>query len=223
MAEHDGHRKRMRQRFLRHGLGNFDDHSVLELLLFYAVPRKDTNLLAHRLMETFGSLDRVFEALPEELTAVEGVGENAAALIRLVPAAAQRYLIAKESHTDILPDVESVGKYLIPRFMNLRTETVMMLSLDTKLKVLDCRTLGSGALNAVDFSARDVVQTALLHNARYVVLAHNHLSGIAIPSREDISVTKSLHSVLSSVGVELLDHIIVAGQDFVSLADDHVI
>lgn len=223
MAGHEGHRRRMKQRFLRHGLANFDDHNVLELLLFFAVPRRDTNPLAHRLMDTFGSLDKVFEALPEELMSVEGVGENAAALIRLVPEAARRYLIAKESKEDILPDVEAVGKYLVPRFMNLRTEAVMMMCLDAKLKVLDCRTLGSGALNAVDFSTRDVVQIALLHNARYVVLAHNHTSGIALPSREDIYVTRTLRKVLDMVGIELLDHLIIAGQDFVSLKDDCVL
>ena len=223
MQVHEGHRSRMKKRFLRHGLATFDDHNVLELLLFFAVPRQDTNALAHRLLDTFGSLDKVFEALPEELMRVEGIGEHAATLIRLVPEAARRYLIAKESSEDILPDVDAVGRYLLPHFMNERTEIVMLLCLDTKLKVLNCRRIGSGGLDAVDFQTRDVVQTALLYNAKYVVIAHNHTSGIAIPSKEDVVVTKHLRQVLEAVGVELLDHIIVAGQDFVSLADDGIL
>ena len=220
MAGHEGHRERVKKRFLRHGLTGFEDHNVLELLLFYAVPRQDTNLLAHRLLETFGTLDRVFEALPEELTAVPGIGEHAAALIRLVPAAAQRYLEAKESMTDILPDVDSVGRYLVPRFMSLRRECVMLLCLDMKMKLLDCRVIGAGSLSAANFSVRDIVQVCLLYNTKYAVLAHNHVDGIAIPSREDIYATQEVRKALDLVDIRLLDHIIVAGQDFVSMKDD---
>lgn len=210
----------MRKRFLRHGLASFDDHNVLELLLFYALPRRDTNLVAHTLMDTFGGLDGVFAASPEELMKVPGIGENAAALIRLVPEAAQRYLVARESISDVLPDVESTGRYLLPRFMNCTTEIVMLLCLDPKLKVLDCRQVGSGGLTSASFSIRDIVQTALQHNAKYAVLAHNHLSGVALPSQEDKSATVLVRDALRMVDVTLIDHIIVAGQDFVSLADD---
>lgn len=220
MGLHDGHRGRMKQRFLRHGLTNFDDHNVLELLLFYAVPRQDTNVLAHRLMERFGGLDAVFEADIEALMAVEGIGESAAALIRLVPEVTKRYLMVKSELGDVLRDSEAAGRYFMPRFINCRTETVYLACLDAKMKVLECQPLSTGSVNAAHVDVRAVVQKALLQNASAVILAHNHTSGIALPSREDEITTVRLQQALRLVGVELLDHIIVAGDDFVSLADN---
>ena len=223
MSGHEGHRERIKRRFLRHGLASFDDHNVLELLLFFAVPRQDTNALAHRLLDTFGSLDKVFEALPEELMSVQGVGENTAALIRLVPAAAQRYMLVKESMNEILPDIDAIGRYLVPHFMSLRKECVILLCLDTKMKVLDCRVIGVGSLSSANFSVREIVQICLLYNTKYAVLAHNHVGGIAIPSKEDIYATREVRKALEMVDVRLLDHIIVAGQDFVSMKDDSIL
>lgn len=220
MGEHDGHRKRMRARFLRYGLNDFADHNVLELLLSFALPRKDTNLLAHRLMDTFGGLDAVFEATPEALMKVDGVGESAAAIIRLVPEAARRYLITKEAAGDILSSAEEAGKYLVPQFMNCREETVYLVCLDAKLKVLDCRRLGSGGVTSVPVNIRQILETALMKNATNVILAHNHTSGIALPSAEDRAVTVAVRDALAPAEITLIDHIIVAGNDFVSLADD---
>ena len=219
MNEHDGHRKRMKQRFLRHGLDSFSDHNVLELLLFFAVPRMDTNLLAHRLLKAFGSLDGVFDASPEALMAVEGVGENTAVLIHLVPEAARRYLIAKTAPGRVLASSEALGAYVLPLFFSGRSEAVYMLCLDAKMKLLDCRQLGTGNTVSVSLDVRRIVQTALDQNASAVVLAHNHSSGFAIPSEEDIAVTLHVRQVLDSVGVQLVDHIVVAGDDFVSMAD----
>lgn len=217
----EGHRDRLRQRFLRHGLESFDDHNILELLLFYAIPRQDTNALAHRLIRHFGSLAAVFEAPPEELKAVPGIGDSAAALIHLVPAAARRYLMAKNEPGIILATSEAVGRYFLPRFLDCRGEAVYMASLDAKLKVIDCRCLGgSGSTVSVRFDVRTVVQTALLHNASAVVLAHNHTSGIALPSSEDETATLQVQEALALVGITLVDHIVVAGDDFVSMSDN---
>ena len=210
----------MKQRFLQHGLENFEDHTALELLLYFAVPRQDTNELAHRLIDTFGSLDRVLDARPEELMAVSGVGENVAALLRLVPAIEKRAAVERASLSDVLPDVQAVGAYLVPRFRDCRTETVLLLCLDLKYKVLDCRPVGSGGLSSAEFSVRSIAQVALRQNASFVVLAHNHVSGIALPSMEDKIATQQLRDALRLVGVKLIDHIIVAGDDFISLADD---
>ena len=219
MEEHAGHRERMRKRFLRFGLDNFDDHNVLELLLFYAVPRRDTNVIAHRLLDAFGTLDGVFDASPEALMAVEGVGPGAAALIRLVPEAARRYFIARTAPGQILADSEAVGRYLLPRFLTCRDETMYLVCMDGKLKVLDCREVSRGSATSVSVNARRVTQIALGQNASAVLLAHNHTSGIAIPSDEDVAVTLRLRALLAQVGVTLTDHIVVAGDDFVSMAD----
>lgn len=220
MGEHDGHRDRMRKRFLRYGLDNFDDHNVLELILFYAQPRRDTNVTAHRLLETFGGLDKVFEAPPEALMSVDGVGESAAALIHLVPEAARRYHIAKQSRSDILSSSDAAGRYLIPRFMNCQEERVYLLCLDAKLKVLDCACLSSGGPNSAQVSVRSIIQRAIEKRATGVILAHNHTSGIALPSPEDEATTLKIRAALAPMGITLVDHIIVAGDDFVSLADN---
>ncbi len=207
---HAGHRARMRTRFMQHGLDSLDDHNVLELLLFYALPRRDTNLLAHRLINAFGSLAGVFDASVEALMTVEGIGETAAGLIRLIPETARRYLISKAEPMDALTDSAAAGRYLIPRFFNCQNETVYMVCLDAAMRILDCRQISQGSAGAAQVSTRQVVQNALRQNATFVILAHNHISGIAMPSQEDCRVTRQLRDALAMVEVGLADHIIVA-------------
>ena len=209
----------MRERFLRYGLDNFNDHNVLELLLFYAVPRQDTNELAHALLDAFGTLDGVFDASVDALKSVDGIGDTAAALIHLVPEAARRYFISKTLPGDILADSEAAGKYLLPRFLTCRNETMYLVCMDAKLKVLDCREVSQGSTTSVSVNLRRIVQIALGQNASVVMLAHNHTSGIALPSQEDVAVTLKVRDLLEQVGVDLADHIVVAGDDFVSMAD----
>lgn len=220
MNGHDGHRERMRRRFLDHGLDNFDDHNVLELLLFFALPRRDTNALAHRLMQRFGSLDGVFDAPAEELQAVEGMGESAVTLIRLVPAVGRRYMMRRGQPGRILRDTEAAGRYLVPRFLGERDEIVLLLCLDAKMKLLACRELGRGDVRHTGLNLRKLAEAALSHNAAAVILAHNHVSGVALPSPEDRESTARAWQLLQTLNVELIDHIIVGGDDFVSLKDD---
>lgn len=219
MNEHEGHRQRMRQRFLRHGLDSFDDHNILELLLFFALPRADTNLLAHRLLDAFGSLDGVFDAEPEKLMAVKGVGENAAVLIRLVPEAARRYLMSKTDPGAVLKDSRAAGMFLMPRFFACHNETVYLVCMDAKLKVLDCRQLDRGTATSVNLGVRQIVQVALEMNASAVLLAHNHSGGLAVPSEEDVAATLRVRKVLADVGIVLTDHLVMSDDDFVSMAD----
>lgn len=219
MGMHDGHRGRMKQRFLKSGLTGFDDLAALELLLFYAIARQDTNPIAHRLLDRFGSLSGVLEAPLDELKKVEGVGESAALLLRLVPEIGKMHLIQKSRPGDILNTTTKCGEYLAPRFFGERDEVVWILCLDAKCKALDCRLLFRGGVNTAGVSVRKVVETAIGCNATSVVLAHNHTSGIALPSREDELTTQQLKTALDAVGIQLVDHIIVAGDDFVSLAD----
>lgn len=124
MGVHDGHRARMKARFVRSGLDNFDDHSVLELLLFYAVPRRDVNELAHALLDHFGTLDAVFEASFEDMMRVPGVGENVATLLTLIPQVGRRYQMAKRRQQTILRSSEDAGHYLVPLYLYERTEVV---------------------------------------------------------------------------------------------------
>lgn len=220
MSIHDGHRERMKKRFLEYGLENFDDHSVLELLLFYALPRVDVNPIAHKLINRFGSLSAVFDAPADELTKVAGINLNSALLIKLIPQVSRRYLMSRTSFEDILDSTEKAGRYLLPHFFAERDEVVYMICLDAKCKVLNCKLLFRGSVNSANVSIRKIVENALLYNATSVIIAHNHTSGIALPSQEDKLTTRRIENALHAVDVVLTDHIVVSDDDFVSMADN---
>lgn len=219
MSIHDGHRQRLKDRFLREGLDGFTDIQVLELLLFYAIPVKDTNPLAHALLDKFRTLPGVLDAPIEKLIEVDGIKDHAATLIRLCKAMGRRYDISKAKEDTVLPQIEDCGRYLVPFFKNCKNETVFLLALDAKMKVLDCLEVGEGSINYASVPVRRVVEMALELGATSVVLAHNHPSGIALPSGDDIQTTYRLAAALSAVEINLVDHIIVAEGDYVSLAE----
>ena len=219
MGTHDGHRARMKARFVRCGLDNFDDHSVLELLLFYAVPRRDVNELAHALLDHFGTLDAVFEASFEDMMQVPGAGENVATLLTLVPQVSRRYQLAKRRQQKLLRSSEEAGRYLVPLYLYERAEVVYLLCLDAKGGLISCREVGRGVVNAAEVSVRTIVETALSQKAVSVILSHNHVDAYALPSREDELTTRRVRDALLLVGITLADHIIVCGEDYVSFAD----
>lgn len=222
MSIHDGHRQRLKERFRAEGLDHFEEHQVLELLLFYCIPRQDTNPIAHALLERFGSLSQVLEAPAEELEKVPGIGSNAATFLALTTAVGRYYLVNRSMQTVILSTIEQCGQYLVPFFYGRRNETVYLLCLDAKCKVLCCKEVGEGSVNSAGVPIRKIVETALGANATTVVLAHNHPSGLAIPSGDDISTTRRVAAALDVVEIGLADHIIVADDDFVSLAQSGV-
>ena len=218
MSIHDGHRQRLKERFLKQGLDGFTDIQVLELLLFYALPRRDTNPIAHALLKKFGSVRQVLEAPVERLTEVEYITENAAVLLRLAPAMLRYYQVDKVKEDMPLVTIQACGDYLKHFFLGRKNETVFLLCLDAKCKVLACREVGEGSVNSANVPIRRVVEIALAEGASTVILAHNHPSGIAIPSGEDIATTRRLAAALSTVDVILADHIVVADDDYVSMA-----
>lgn len=217
MSIHDGHRQRLKDRFLREGLDGFTEIQALELLLFYAIPVKDTNPLAHALLDRFGSLAKVLDAPVEKLTEVDGVKEHAATLLKLAKAMGRCYEISKVREERVLPTIEDCGEYLKPFFKGRKNETVFLLSLDAKLKVLDCQEVGEGSINYASVPVRRVVEMALEAGASSVVLAHNHPSGIALPSGDDIQTTRRVAAALSAVEIVLVDHLVVADDDYVSM------
>lgn len=216
MSIHEDHRKRIKERFYRDGLDTFSDHQVLELLLFYCIPRRDTNEIAHNLINRFGSLARVIEAPVKELKKVDGVGENVAIYISLLKEFLRYYEINQFKDIEILQTIDDCGRYLVPFFRTLNKESVYLLCLDGKCKVISCREVGQGNVNATEVSIRKIVDIALTENATSVVLAHNHPNGLAIPSHEDELTTKRIAHALQLVDVVLCDHIIVADGDFIS-------
>ena len=217
MSIHDGHRQRLKERFRAEGLDNFSDVQVLELLLFYCIPRKDTNPIAHGLLDRFGSLSQVLDAPIGELAKVPGMGESAATFLSLTTAVGRYYQVDRAMNVEVLSTIEQCGQYLVPFFYGRRNETVFLLCLDAKCKVLSCMEIGEGSVNSAGVPIRRIVESALAVNATSVVLAHNHPSGIAVPSNEDIAATYRLATALRTVDITLVDHIVVADEDYVSM------
>ena len=198
---HKGHRERLKERFLTEGLDNFTDTQALELLLFYAIPQKDTNPIAHELLAHFGSLSRVLEAPVEELKKVPGISDHSATLLSLVTALSRYYQVDCSQRVEMLTTLDACGAYLVPYFFGRTRETVFLLCMDAKCKVICCREVGEGSVNS----------------ASTVVLAHNHPSGVAVPSVEDVQTTRRIAAALQAVEVHLADHIVVSEGDYVSM------
>lgn len=217
MGVHDGHRERMKSRFVEAGLDGFNDHNALEMLLFYAVPRKDTNELAHRLLKRFGSLAGVFEASYEELLSVDGIGENAATLVKLIPAVSRRYLLTKSLPSKTVRRSEDAGAYFVARFMYEVNEMAYALLLNSSNGVIACKQISSGIVNATEISVRMLVEAAIKSNAAGVIIAHNHPGALPVPSKEDEYSTALIRKALELVDIKLLDHIIVGGKEYRSL------
>ena len=216
---HQGHRQRVKTEFMARGLAGMPDHRALELLLFYAIPQGDVNPLAHALVEQFGSLAGVFTATREQLLAVKGIGENTATLIHLMPALAGRYLEERSSFEGQLTDSWHFKELLSPLFFGARNEMVYLVCMDSKQKLITCRKLGEGVPDRVDVTGRQVLEAALACGATRVALAHNHVSGIAMCSAQDIQTTRHLQQLLNQVGICLVDHFVIAEDEMVSMRD----
>jgi DNA repair protein RadC len=219
---HAGHRSRVKEEFLRRGLDSFPEHRVLELLLFYAIPQGDTNVLAHRLIERFGSLAGVMDATVEELCTVSGVGEHTALLLRMVPGLCAHYVASRSAVGEIADSSARVREVLEPYFFGARNEMVYLVCLDGKRKVLGVRKITEGSINAAEVTSRRIVEEAMSLRAAAVILAHNHVCGIALPSNEDCSTTRYLKRVLEPIGIELLDHVVFCDDDMVSMKDSMI-
>ena len=217
MSIHQGHRQRLKDRFLLEGLDNFNEVQVLELLLFYCIPRQDTNPVAHELIKRFGSMSQVMEAPISELESVPGMGRNAALFLRLISEASRYYQVNRAMRCSVLRTIEECGDFLVPHFVGRRNETVFLLCLDAKCKLLCCTEISEGSVNAAGISARKVVEAALSANATTVILSHNHPSGLALPSGEDVMTTKHIAAALEMVDIVLADHIIVSDDDYTSM------
>lgn len=215
---HDGHRERLRERFLNEGLKNFEPHNVLELLLFYSIPFKNTNDEAHLLIETFGSFSAVFDADFDELCKVKGIGRNTATLIKLMPELFRKYEIDKVSNDDIVLDTcERVANYASKFFKGVNAERLYLLCLDSSFNILCFEMVSEGTINSAPLNNRKIVELAYKHNAAKLILVHNHPSGVVAPSKSDVNATMMIIELLKSLGMSLSDHIILGnGDDFFS-------
>lgn len=221
MVTHDGHRERLKARFQEEGLDNFSEINALELLLTYVIPRQDVNPLAHNLLEYFGSFPKVLESSPEELMQVKGVGKNTALFLSLLNQTGRYYQVRRQEMGTILRNTEEYGSFLAPFFYGRGEETVYMLCLDAKCKVICCSLQGVGSVNSASISIPRMVSQAVTVKATSVILAHNHPSGIAVPSPEDEATTVRVLDAMNTVEIRLIDHLIFADGDYVSLAQSH--
>lgn len=216
---HDGHRERTRKQFLAQGFTeNTPPHKILEMLLFYSVPRKDTNSIAHMLIDKFGSIAGVLDAPTEELLKVPGITENSVCLIKLVLPVTRAYINDKSEKAVIVDNAEKAAKYLSGKFLGLTVENVFLLCMDNKGRVIACPKLSEGDELCVAVSARSVVEKVIKTGATNVMLGHNHPKGFALPSSSDVAVTIDIAKALRHLGVYLVDHIIVADDEFISMA-----
>lgn len=208
---HEGHRQRVKKLFLEHGLDGFEDHQVLEALLFYAVPKKDTNETAHLLLNTFGSIDKVFEADYDDLTEVKGIGENAASLIKFFQMLSKRYVYSTFVADGVirLNDPQKLMDFCRSLFKGEKKEIVYAIALDSELYLMHKTVINIGEPDMVDISFRKLTEFAIKSNCTRMVLTHNHPNGSKIPSRVDIDSTREIAEQLGSVDVELVDHIVV--------------
>ena len=214
---HDGHRERMKATFAAHSEA-LTEVQFLELLLYYAVPRRDTNELAHRLLDRYGSLKEVLDADGADLHKVEGVGEGTELYLKVVREAVRRYVTEPIKETHYIFSSKDAGDYFIPLLQYERIEKVYLLCLNGRGGVICCTLIGSGTLNGVNLSIRAVVDEAVRRRSASVVLAHNHPDGFAIPSGEDRCFTIELKHALELMDIRLFDHIIVSDDSYVSFA-----
>lgn len=217
---HAGHRERVKARFDASGLEDFSDHQILEFLLFYAIPQRDTNEMAHKLLNEFGSLSGVFDAKVHEIEKI--VGKGGARLIKLIMPIAKRYYLDRENYAKVFTSPSDIGNYVVNYFIGETFEKIILLCFDAKLKLLNVTQIAEGNVSSCNINNRLVCETALKYNASMVVLAHNHPGGIALPSREDMMLTKELSEFLDTLDIELFDHIVVGNRDFVSFRDSNM-
>lgn len=214
---HAGHRERLKDKFIEYGRDGLEEHEILELLLFYAIPQKNTNELAHRLLDKFGSLSGVLDASMEELMEVPGVGKHCAVLMKVVVEVGRSYFL-NEKKKERFTTVAEAAEYIIKVLYAKKNELFYLFCLDSGLHLLGYKCISEGSVEQVPVDMRKVVSTVLNLNAVYVILAHNHPNGTARPSRADIELTQQIANTLAPLNIAVCDHIITAGNDFYSFS-----
>ena len=208
MGVHDGHRERMRERIDVAGIDSLQDHEVLEYLLFSFVPRRNTNDIAHALIEKFGSFSDVLNADAAALSEVPGMTENAARFLASLPAVLRRYAVSVTKRRPKLAGRRAAREYLAKEMFGLPVEVLGILALDARDGILRFHKLAVGTGDSVTVSVRQVAEFAMTSKAVSVIMAHNHPGGDPRPSQSDYDLTCEIAAVLSGIGVPLADHII---------------
>ena len=218
---HAGHRKRMRDRVEQQGFANLEPHEALELVLYFTNPRKNTNKLAHELIDRFGDFAGVLEASEADLMTVDGVGPSTARMLHLLPEISRYYTKCRTQERKSLKTTEQLTTYLAQQFEGAVRERALLLALDSRSRVKATLWLRDGTSDRVSFAIKDVVAAALKGGTDSVVLCHNHPNGVALPSREDLQATENIVRALGLVRVHLRDHIILTETESFSMREEN--
>lgn len=215
---HNKHRERVRKEFLAKGFS--DDtppHKILEMVLFYSIPRKDTNELAHILLKHFKTIENVLEASPEELKAIDGIGDNTIALFKLMLHIIKSYRDKKVVKDSLFKNYEEIYEYIFNKFIGIDKEQFCLISFNVRGECIGFDVLSKGDLTTVTITPRMILEIVFKRNAGYVILAHNHPGGDPLPSNNDVKTTEKVKKLLADINVGLLDHIIVSDCDYISM------
>lgn len=216
---HEGHRSRVKERYLEEGLDGFQDHEIVELLLFYCIPMKDTNEMAHRMIKEFGTLYDLLEADPRDIERRCGVNPNIAILISLGVPLSRRYLKQKWGDRPVVNSSTKAGDYAMTLFAGRVYECFFVICLDSQNHINHAALVHEGTINEAPVYPRIIVETALRHKANSIILAHNHPGGSLKASNADIDVTRKICQAMQPIAIHVVDHIIVAGDKYVSFAE----
>jgi len=216
---HVGHRQRLRERFFKNELAGMLDYEKLELLLTFAIPRRDVKPLARELLAYFGSLSGVFNATLKELRNFPGIGDQAATLLHLVPTLSSDYLEEKMRAREVLRNPQAVADFARSKIGGRKIETVMGIYLDAFNRAI-AYNLTEGTVDHANVYLRNVVNDCNTHGASALIIVHNHPSGDCTPSDPDIRLTSDLHKALSLLGIRFLDHLVVGGGGWKSMRAD---
>ncbi len=219
MEDSKGHRQRVRERYHSGGLDSFQDYEVLELHLSLLLPRIDTKPIARRLLKRFGAIYRVYEASPQELAQVEGIGPKTAFALSVGPALCRRYMLDKWKEKRSLEVRYDLCRYCCDLFIGERYEVSRVILLNAQVRLLHEEVISRGTIDQVTIYARNVTELALRHQAKYVAVAHNHPGGSLRASQGDIDVTRLIMQALEPLDIQLLDHVIVAGNEYESIIE----
>lgn len=218
-----GHRQRLRERFLNSGLQGFHDYEVIELLLTLGTPRSDCKQAAKDALKKFGSLNAVLEADPKELQEINGIGPNNVFGLKLSQTVARRYLADRIIGHNIVTSSDEVLDYLKHNLRDKKQEIFSVIYLNGRNEIIGMEELFHGSLTNSAVYPREVVKKVLKQNAAALIFVHNHPSGNLNPSQEDIKITKKLKDAVATIDVKVHDHLIIAGNNYYSFADNNIL
>lgn len=216
---HEGHRESMRSKFRSAPSESMPDHELLEFLLFNVIPRKNTNEIAHELINRYDSFHGVFEADAYDLMRVKGIGERSALFIKTIYACIRRYGDSKNAPAEEIATNADAGRYFVQKLGKETREHMLLLLLDNSDRIIGCHEIEKGSVNRVSCSLQNLFGAVYASNAAGFYVAHNHPRGKAIPSREDYAITREIMDISSLLDYDFRDHIIVAGDQFIPVME----